>query len=265
MRPLIVIAAAVLVLAGCSGGDADPTAQATVTVTAGAPAAGTPTESATPTSEPDWDVAEEFATAVFNNDFGDARGLAAKGSPAARYVTHQAALYDALVAAGESEYGEVTVTVDEKTGTVDIVPTYSDGDGYTWQDWTFGPDGKIVSWSAKGAGPVEDRLWTKSTSDTVLGNKVTLVSAYQGDLGALWIVLDVAADQMLEPWSTAVLTDAKKRQREASSISAPDVIEPDTSAYVVLMFDGAKLGGTLTYTLDGGLDDEIGKARLKVS
>lgn len=256
MKPLLALFA-VVSLAACS---AAPVPAVTVTTTAVATSSPTPKPSVN-----GWDNAQAFAGAVLKGNNKEARQYVAQGSAADRYLIHQEAADEATSAAGSEDAGPPDdITFDADAGTVTF--TYNDPDAtFEWNRFEYDAAGKVISWATgQSDTKLSDRLWSKSAKVSTQHATVELVSAYKND-AALFVILDVKAkDRSLSPDCSALLDDAKHRQREASNCVAPDTITKGNSAYVYVSFDGADFGGTLRYRLQDSNYNEFGTVKIKI-
>ena len=183
-----------LALAGCSGGGAgDPAQQTEPTVST--PADETPAPS--PMSD-DFSTAVRFTKLSHQDRHKEANALVVPESPAARYLAHQTLITKAQSIAGydESEGEEPSVKPDPATGSIKIKFAKTESGpalSYTWRDFTF-EQGKITGWTGK-SGPVEDVLWTRTTTDSRLSTKAKLESAYRSNSGNLFVVVELSANK----------------------------------------------------------------------
>lgn len=256
MKPVLALFA-VLSLTACS---AAPAPAVTVTTTAVA--------TSSPTPEPSvngWESAQAFAGAALKGDYDEAEQYVAQRSAAEHYLTHMKAVEEAQSAAGSGGNSSPDdVTYDADSGTVTY--TYSDPDmTFEWNRFEYDAAGKVISWATgKSDTKLSDRLWSKPAKASTSHATVQLVSAYKNDSG-LWIVLDVKAkDRSISPDCSALLDDAKHRQREAASCDAPEKIVKGNSAYVALVFDKADFGGTLRYQVQDSNYNEFGTVKIKI-
>lgn len=261
MKRLFVLAL-VVPLAACSGGTGVAPAPNTPAASSAAPVAqATSTTNPAPTLVDDWSNAVKFSELALAGKHEGAKKYVSPGSAADRYLIHQIALREAVVAAGSARNDPLTPTVNRDSGTI----SFSQGEGEddtVWKDFTY-DGGKVSGWTI-GETPLSSRVWTKDAEASLKGVNVKLVSAYQND-SALWVILDVtSADRDLKMDYSPALTDAKKRQREAATVVGPDEVKTGTSAYVAYAFEGAAYGGTLTYALTSTNFSPLGKVTLAI-
>jgi hypothetical protein len=229
---------------------------------ASAPATREPAEASAPASSaPKVDKSaeqnatiESFVTAAFEDRFEDAVKHASPGSPAARYITHQQAVFTALNANGEGYADpatEPTLTFDD--GTANVVE--SDKSEYSLTDFTFDEDGLVEAWTGK-SGPVADVLWTAPWSGQTGGNTVDLVSAYKSNGGGLFVILKVTSNERTTDvyGYTATYSASDGITYTAESASQPQKIAKGSAGYVMLAFPGAPFGGAVN--LEGGSPDD---------
>lgn len=252
----IVLAAS---LSACSTSPTgDTTTPSATSTSTGATAQASPNIDHAETWSKIKDFVHQVSGAVSAEAITGLRPFVAPGSPADRYLTHQANVQAAYTANGSSSTTKPTFTFadDDDNGTITITPPSTDASPtkpYTWSQFKTDPDGKIVSWTGA-SGPVESVLWTQDASGTGGGQTVTLKSAYKSNLGALFVVAEVTmnaytADADAGP--TYVAADGLTRTANLSSFPGGKVAK-GSKALIVYYFDQAPLGGTMHYTaLDG--------------
>lgn len=218
------------------------------------PATRVPSQSSSPTSAPVMDQSDEqnatikaFVSAAWQSRYDEATQYVSPGSVAERYVVHQKAVMTAYAANGEgSTDSEAQPTLTFTDGVV----TVAEGTGatpYTLTDFTFDDGGLVTSWTGR-SGAVAAALWTQPWSGQTGGNTVDLVSAYKANSGALLVVLKVAANEAATaPYGySATYSASDGITYSATSASQPQTIAAGSAGYLVLIFDGAPFGGTVT-------------------
>ena len=245
---LAVLLAAALATAGCNSA-AQPVGNSTqagqtstpTTTTAANPPTPRPS-SANGSTSSSFAEAVTFTKAVFTEDWDTAKSLVASRSAAARYVTVEQKLNQALQIDGtESGDADSTFNPDPATGTITI---NSADDTYIWRDFTYDSAGHITSWTGK-SGPISNVLWTKDDQAEGLNVTATMQGAYKANSGYLFVVVDLKAatpvnlDYGATYSATGGYTQQSYRSSTLDSLSAGD----STLAYYA--FKGAKFGGKM--------------------
>jgi hypothetical protein len=238
-----MLTAAALALAGCSGGGAsDHPAQSQ-----SEPAVSTASDE-TPSAEPigDFATAVKFTKLTHANEYREANQLVAPESPAARYLVHQVKIDKAQSIAGydASEEERPSVKPDPATGSIKIKfekTEESPALSYVWKDFAF-EQGKITGWTGK-SGPIQDVLWSRTTTDSKLSTRAKLESAYRGNNGNLYVVVELSASKG-RGFGDAEYSARGGYRQAVLEQSASDLSKGEkTLAYFV--FKNAKFGGTL--------------------
>jgi hypothetical protein len=247
-RPTIVLAllgVLLAILAGCSrGGAADqPPPQGEPTVST--PADETPAPS--PMSD-DFATAVKFTKLVYQSEYKKANALVVPESPAARYLVAQVSIDKAQRIAGydpsDNEKPD-SIKPDPTTGNIKVKFAKTEDEpatSYVWKDFTY-DQGKITGWTGK-SGPINDRLWTRTTTDSKLGARAKLESAYLSSSGTLFIVVEVSAKRDVDLGYMPSYA-AKSGYRQSASDSSGDELAKGEKTLVYCTFDDAKFGGKL--------------------
>jgi hypothetical protein len=109
------------------------------------------------------------------------------------------------------------------------------------RDFTF-EQGKITGWTGK-SGPVKDVLWTRTTSDSKLGTKAKLQSAYRANNGKLYAVLELSASKA-RGFGDAEYTARGGYRQAVFEQNAADLSKGEKTL-AIFVFKNAKFGGTL--------------------
>ena len=247
------IAAAVLALSACSGDNDTPGAQATATVTA--------TVSVTVTAEPadiDIPASSDVAPAVDTQEYFellatlrpedamDAADLAAPKSGAAAYAAFQSAYHQAELDSGfdSSEYA-IPLEVTGHGFTL-CPPTGEACDEIT--EVTTTDDGKIVNFKVSG-NELKDVITAGHGKPKPLGDgEVKMIAAYHSSTGDVIVVFEVRSRRT--PLDLGFVSDYRSpngRQMEDTDSVHPSSLPPNSLANVALAFNGADLGGDVTY------------------
>jgi hypothetical protein len=243
-RPIASAVLILLTLAGCSGGGAADQAPAQ----GGEPTVSTPADE-TPTPAP---MSDDFATAVkftklaHQNEYKEAVALVVPESPAARYLAHQVKVDKAYSIAGygDEDDEQPTYKPDPTTSSIKIKIAATEDRkavSYVWKDFTY-DQGKITGWTGK-TGPIQNVLWTRTTTDSKLSTKAKLESAYRANNGNLYVVVELSASKG-RGFNDAEYTAKGGYRQAVLEQNAPDLSKGEkTLAYFV--FKGARFGGTL--------------------
>jgi hypothetical protein len=241
-----VAALALLTLgAACSGGgaNADPG-----NVSSGAPSVSTPTDKASEasTAEKNFETARLFtqATAIDGN-FEEANKYASPDSPAERYLVHQdnADRINRSSPGGVDEDSDDTeLDIDREGRSITYASEDSD-DEWTWKNFVYDTDGKVVSWS-RDDGKLQKAIWSKESKDSTKYVSGKLKSAFVTSSGeALVVVVEWSAKKGTSA-GTVTYTDKDGFRSEATDQST-DVgdLRKGEKVLVYYRFVGAKLGG----------------------
>jgi hypothetical protein len=256
------IAAAVLAtlaLAGCSGGGAKDQPAAVTE-----PSVSTPADS-TPSPEPmgDFATAVKFTKLAHQDKFKEANALVVPESPAERYLVFQVSSNKAYEIAGVDTTNDEPpkFTPDPAAGTIKIKvaktedsPAYS----YVWRDFVY-EQGKIKSWTGK-TGPVQDVLWTRTTTDSKLSTKAKLKSAYRANSGNLYAVVELSASRARGFGDAEYM--AKGGYRQAVSEQNAADLSAGERTLAVFVIKGAKFGGVLHIPFYDGTGSSYGDWQL---
>jgi hypothetical protein len=239
-RVAAAILGATLAMAGCSGGGANDAAQPQGEVTVSTPADQTPA----PTTSSDFDTAVKFTKLAHKSDYEEAGQLVKPESPAARYVAHRTLIRKAERIAGYAGEDEEIPSFkpDPATGSIKIKYDGEETLTYTWRDFTF-DQGKIIGWVGK-QGPVQDVLWSRESKDSALGTTARLASAYRGNGGSMYMVVEFSAKRDVD-LSYMPSYAAKDGYRQNASDFSGDELAKGEKTLVYYTFDDAKFGGKL--------------------
>jgi hypothetical protein len=242
--PIAVLLLLLLALVGCSGGGAaDQPAPIEPTVSTPADETASPA----PTTD-DFATAVKFTKLTYADDYSAAAELVEPKSPAARYVAHQVLIDKAQSITGydPSDDGKPdSIKPDPATGSIKVkYAKTEDGPAtsYIFRDFTF-EQGKITGWTGK-SGPVKDRLWTRTTTDSKLGARAKLESAYLTSSGSLYVVVEFSAKRNVD-LSYMPSYSAKGGYRQNASDFSGDELAKGEKTLVYYVFDNAKFGGKL--------------------
>jgi hypothetical protein len=232
-----------LALVGCSGAGAQDHPSAPSEPSVSTPADETPTEPAG-----DFATAVKFTRLVYQSEYKKANALVVPESPAARYLVAQVSIDKAQRIAGydpsDNEEPD-SIKPDPTTGSIKVkfVKTEEEpATSYVWKDFTY-DQGKITGWTGK-SGPIKDRLWTRTTTDSKLGARAKLESAYLSSSGTLFIVVEVSAKRDVDLGYMPSYA-AKSGYRQNASDSSGDELAKGEKTLVYCTFDDAKFGGKL--------------------
>lgn len=180
------------------------------------------------------------------------RAEAKVGSPADVYALHQIALarVSGHVAQGTAVISpnQVVITRETSTGT-DVRDVYT--------DFEFDPDGRLVTWSVEGAGPLEPRIWRLNERLSVDGLTFELQTAYRtnaGDLALTYRATNLTDRQVV----VAVRGYVSPEGRQDQVDSFPGFMDPLPGAYTegYSSVPNGEPGGRLIIDL-GGTQQEI--------
>jgi hypothetical protein len=131
---------------------------------------------------------------------------------------------------------------DPATGSIKIKYDGEETLTYTWRDFTF-DQGKIIGWVGK-QGPVQDVLWSRESRDSALGTTARLASAYRGNGGSMYMVVEFSAKRDVD-LSYMPSYAANDGYRQNASDFSGDELAKGEKTLVYYTFDDAKFGGKL--------------------
>lgn len=240
-RPLVLITVAAIVLAACTG---DDEAQPTTT-----PA---PTTTTPPTSAPPAQLGQdELADALASRnpaEIGGVRALVEPGSPADRYLAHQAAARSLLP---DAERARVRVGAD----TAQVCEA---GSCITIADLVTDPaTGLLSSFSVDGV-PIDARVAGPGLTATVDGLAVTALSTVESVDGVVTALIETRNDSASDvEWFGFAATYATSggARMEAAGTWGPAVVGANTIELMLISFPDSGLPGRIAVT--GLRDDDI--------
>ncbi len=254
--------AAAMVLSSCSSSDREAPADSNESATS---AAASPSAARESTGASDEDLLTYFQAVAHpvRPKVRAALKVTEPGSPAALYITHQAALEQALTDAGSpSEPDELS----ERDGVfVSCAATEDDCARYG----NIESEGdKLSAFTVQGKS-IEGRLLPGRPRTYSVGGlaKARLISAYRARSGDLFATLDVrnVASSPISFESRTAYIAANGRQANVAGSYGPTALMPGSRATYALTFSGASLGGTLHVEMysesgapsSGGVDIEL--------
>jgi hypothetical protein len=213
------------------------------------PSVSTPADE-TPTPEPadDFATAVKFTKLVYQNEYKKANALVVPESPAARYLVAQVSIDKAQRIAGYDPSDNAkpdSIKPDSTTGNIKVKFAKTEDEPATsvvWKGFTY-DQGKITGWTGK-LGPIKDRLWTRTTTDSKLDARAKLESAYLSNSGTLFIVVELSAKRDVDLGYMPSYA-AKSGYRQNASDSSGDELAKGEKTLVYCTFDDAKFGGKL--------------------
>lgn len=240
----------VLALAGCSSGDSVDT---TTDDSAPTGEETTTSESTATGGEAAVDYIEALAT--YNpSEVAAMIDLAEPGSFAHSYAIHQTAVARAGADSGLSrlEPAQVTVNGDE----IEICD--ANNECSTYENFETDPDSELVTDFTINGIDADDRLVLGDDSVvSQAGVDYKLISAYiSTSTESLFVAFDVTnnAQHPFDPGAfSATYVGADGRQVTAADAAGALTIQPGATATVLVIFDGADLGGAVQ--IEGYLDD----------
>lgn len=241
----LVATTLLLALVGCSGGNPPPAG-------ATSPRISVAEDAPTAAGKSELDLATEFVTSVYADDWDQASTMVADNTVAARYVTHQAAaaqVDDLNGNANQADPSDIDVTPDEDTKTVTIEDRSVDPTSTrVWDNFTF-EAGKVASWNVQGSPNLPSRLWSTKSSDESEGVSAELVSAYQANNRNLTVVvrLKSRSKNVRVMGAEYTPTDGFKHEDTASLDSD---VDKEGKALLYFIFRKAPVGGKLKLTVD---------------
>jgi hypothetical protein len=143
-----------------------------------------------------------------------------------------------------SDFEQPSLKPDPTTSSIKIKYAKTEDEpaiSYVWRDFTF-EQGKITGWTGK-SGPVKDVLWTRTTSDSKLGTKAKLQSAYRANNGKLYAVLELSASKA-RGFGDAEYTARGGYRQAVFEQNAADLSKGEKTL-AIFVFKNAKFGGTL--------------------
>lgn len=188
----------------------------------------------------------QFTELAHQTRHREANGLVVPESPAARYLAHQANQLKAERIAGYDRSGEEEPSIkpDPATGSIKIKYAKTESTpaiSYTWRDFTF-EQGEVTGWTGK-SGPVQDVLWTRTTTDAKLSTKAKLESAYRANSGNLVLVVELSATKA-RGFGDAEYTAKGGYRQAVLEQNASDLSEGERTL-ALFVFEDAKFVGTL--------------------
>lgn len=209
------------------------------------------TAAATSATGPSSDSVDALFEALASNDVAemtDALELVAPGSVAELYLKHQAAVTQAYLDGGDVEEPDALTEEDGK-----YTSCYADeeDDCVVWADVEAGGD-RVANFTVDGKA-LDSRLLAGSNKKFNIAGlaEVRLVSAYETAAGALAVVIQVRniGKSKVAVEAGTSYRSAEGRQSEASGVSGPTSLQPDSLANFGLSFPNGKIGGELRLEL----------------
>jgi hypothetical protein len=203
----------------------------------------------------EWEAVVMFNEALVSENYEQALALAAPDSAAQSYVNFRIDAGLALNSAIEPVDSVAgTVTVDDGAQTITAtIPIAGEDLTYTWSD--FGTeDGLIQDWDTE-QGPLEDRLWTGTSTVSVGAATVSLASAFKTFEDELYVVLEVTAlrERLTPDVGAGYLVEGEELRLPVLTLTPADIRE-GTSAMLLYSYEDADLGGTLVYEVQTDFD-----------
>jgi hypothetical protein len=112
---------------------------------------------------------------------------------------------------------------------------------------------------------VKDVLWTHTTSDSKLGVKAKLESAYRSNDGSVIAVVEFSAHDRDVDLSYMPSYAAKGGYRQQASDFSGDELAKGEKTLTYYMFDDAEFGGTLRLKIASVSGYSTGNLELKIS
>lgn len=245
--------AAVLALSACTGpGGESGAAPATVTVTASPSEMPSESTSSSPSPEPSPTLDTQQTLTNYFEAFAsgdpakmrEMRRNSQKGSPADLYAIHQLAVANASSGFDRDEVsigeGQVTLT----SGSAAAGNKTSD----VYEDFQFDDEGRLITWSVRQSGPLEDRIQRLSGVITSNNVKFELLTAYETNAGELSVTA-----KMTNKGDTAVDVNVSAYiNPKGRQINVNAYYTPRPGAYVegYMGLGNSTIGGTLIIQFD---------------